>query len=78
MDQEAKLYRAYIRAMPDNPARRLVGTKSGLQMVIVAKRRGPCVENEDIQYIAGEDLAWEEAYTLCSRLNAEFAGRQVA
>ena len=79
MDQvDARLHRAYISAMPNNPARRLVGVNSGLHMVIVAKRRGPCVENEHIQYIAGQDLEWDEAYTLCSRLNVEFAGRQVA
>jgi hypothetical protein len=75
---DAKLYRAYIRAMPGNPASRRVGDDSGLHMVIVAKRRGSCVEDEDIQYIAGQDLVWDEAHTLSSRLNAEFAGRQVA
>jgi hypothetical protein len=49
------LYRAAIRPMPDNPAGDVAGDTSGLWKVVVYKRRGEYVENEELIETPGEE-----------------------
>jgi hypothetical protein len=72
LENEGKLYRAAIRAMPGNPARRFVGDSSGLHRVLIYKRRGVYVSNEDLVEIAASDLTFDEALKLSTKLNREF------
>ncbi len=72
IENERKLYRAAIRAMPGNPAGRFVGDNSGLHRVLIYKRRGLFVENEDLVEVAATDLPFDEALELSTELNREF------
>jgi hypothetical protein len=77
MSGELKLYRAAIRAMPDNPARHFCGDKSGLHRVLIYKRRGAFIADEDFVETAGSNLPWYEAFELCGKLNRQFAGESL-
>jgi hypothetical protein len=78
LEDDRHLYRATIRAMPDNPAGRRSGVQTGLWYVAIFKRRGLCVENEDYVRTVESDLTWDEALQLSSRLNRNFAGERAA
>jgi hypothetical protein len=47
--------------MPDNPARGRHGVQSGLWQVVVFKRRGKCVEDEDFIAVHDVNLPYEDA-----------------
>ncbi len=72
IENDSKLYRAAIRAMPGNPAGKFVGDSSGLHRVLIYKRRGLYVADEDLVEVAAIDLTFDEALELSSKLNREF------
>lgn len=55
------LYRVTSKMMPDNPARGRTGVKSGLWQVVVFKRRGTYVEDEDFIAVHDVNLLYEDA-----------------
>src|SRR5258708_34109946 len=69
------LYRVTVEMMPDNPAKGRAGVKTGLWQVVVYKRKGAYVEDEDFIEVHDEDLLYEEAReasrTLEDELNEE-------
>jgi hypothetical protein len=55
------LYRVTFEMMPDNPAKGRAGVKTGLWRVVVYRRKGAYVEDEDFIDVHDEDLPYEEA-----------------
>ena len=65
------LFRVTSEMMPDNPARGRSGVKTGLWQVVVYKRRGTHVHDEDFVAVHDENLPYEEARIAGRKLERE-------
>lgn len=65
------LYRVTPEMMPDNPAKGRAGVKTGLWQVMVYKRRGVYVHDQDFVAVHDENLPYEEAREAARKLERE-------
>jgi len=65
------LYRVTSKMMPDNPAKGRAGVSTGLWQVVVFKRRGAYVEDQDFVAVHDANLPYEEARQAGRKLERE-------
>lgn len=65
------LYRVTSEMMPNNPAKGRAGVKTGLWQVVVYKRRGAYVHDQDFVAVHDESLPYEEAREAGRKLERE-------
>jgi hypothetical protein len=69
------MFRVKVEAMPDNPAVKNIGDKSGLWRVAVYERVGESSYTEKLMNYHAENLTHEEAVSIASDLQARMNSR---